>query len=244
MKTLLFFYIFTNICVGQLSESTKNSPLSVLSVIEKEYHTPKSIIEDFNPLWVESLELILPCKNVPVPKRTMRLPNAPRKYRNGIHRGIDFFANWGTPVNSVAEGIVVRADHNYIEVPADFRKDMLKTSAKVGKTPSDIFNNILLGKSVFLDHGFELVPGFRVITIYAHLSHIESSIKPGYQISAGELIGKSGNTGMRESTIGSRAGSHLHWELILQKDEEEIFLGRNMPNPELYHMLKRIFKKT
>ena len=122
-------------------------------------------------------------------------------------------------------------------------KICLKASAKVGKTPSDIFNNILLGKAVFLDHGFELVPGFRVITIYAHLSHIEDSIKPGYQISAGELIGKSGNTGMRESTIGSRAGSHLHWELILQKDEEEIFLGRNMPNPELYHMLKRIFKK-
>ena len=145
MKTLLFFYIFTNICVGQLYESTKNSPLSILSVIKKEYHKPKKNIEDFNPLWVDSLELILPCKNVPVPKRTMRLPNAPRKYRNGIHRGIDFFANWGTPVNSVAEGIVVRADHNYTEVPADFRVDMLKASAKVGKTPSDIFNNILLG---------------------------------------------------------------------------------------------------
>ena len=78
----------------------------VLSVIKKEYHKPKKNIEDFNPLWVDSLELILPCKNVPVPKRTMRLPNAPRKYRNGIHRGIDFFANWGTPVNSVAEELL------------------------------------------------------------------------------------------------------------------------------------------
>ena len=56
------------------------------------------------------------------------------------------------------------------------------------------------------------------------------------------MIGKSGNTGMRESTIGSKAGSHLHWELILQKDDEEIYLGRNMPNPELYQMLKRIFQ--
>ena len=48
---------------------------------------------------------------------------------------------------------------------------------------------------------------------------------------------------MRESTIGSRAGSHLHWELILQKDDEEIYLGRNMPNPELYYMLNRILDK-
>ena len=48
---------------------------------------------------------------------------------------------------------------------------------------------------------------------------------------------------MRESTIGSKAGSHLHWELILQKDDEEIYLGRNMPNPELYHMLKEFLRK-
>ncbi len=242
MRAFLFFCIFTNVCVAQLYETTKNSPLSVLSIIKKASHKPKKVIEDFNPLWVDSLKLILPCKNVPVPKRTMRLPNAPRNYRNGIHRGIDFFANWGTPVYSVASGTVVRADHNYKEVPADFRIDMLKASAKVGKTPSDIFNNILLGKAVFLDHGFELVPGFRVITIYAHLSHIENEIKPGYQVNAGELIGKSGNTGMRESTIGSKAGSHLHWELILQKENDEIYLGRNMPNPELYQMLKRIFQ--
>ena len=244
MKTLLFVYAFTSFCTAQLYETTKNSPLSVLSIIKKKSYKTQKTIEDFNPLWVDSLELILPCKNVPVPKRTMRLPNAPRKYRNGTHRGIDFFANWGTQVNAVASGVVVRADHNYKEVPADFRVNMLKASAKVGNTPSDIFNNILLGKAVFLDHGFELVPGFRAITIYAHLSHIENLIKPGYKISAGEVIGKSGNTGMRESTIGSKAGSHLHWELILQKDDEEIYLGRNMPNPELYHMLNRIFKKS
>ena len=242
MKIFLFFYIFINICIAQLYENPKNSPSSILSVIKKEHIKPKKTIEDFSPLWVDSLKLILPCENVPVPKRTMRLPNAPRKYRNGIHRGIDFFANWGTPVKAVASGIVVRADHNYKEVPADFRVDMLKASAKVGKTPSDIFNNILLGKSIFLDHGFELVPGFRTITIYAHLSHIENKIKTGYKINAGELIGKSGNTGMRESTIGSKAGSHLHWELILQKEDDEIYLGRNMPNPELYQMLKRIFQ--
>ena len=46
---------------------------------------------------------------------------------------------------------------------------------------------------------------------------------------------------MRESTIGSKAGSHLHWEMILQKDREEIYLGKDVPNPELYEMLKNIF---
>tara|TARA_B100001115_G_C15834014_1_gene416765 strand:- start:801 stop:1535 length:735 start_codon:yes stop_codon:yes gene_type:complete len=244
MRVFIFFNICTSLCLAQLYENSKNSPLSILSTVKKKSFELKKPLEDFNPVWVDSLKLILPCKNVPVPKRTMRLPNAPRSYRNGIHRGVDFFAIWGTPVSSVAPGTIVRSDHNYKEVPAGFRVNMLKASSKVGSTPSDIFNNILLGKSVFIDHGFELVPGFRVISIYAHLSHIENSIKPGYKVKAGEIIGKSGNTGMRESTLGSKAGSHLHWELILQKDKEEIYLGRNMPNPELYQMLKRIFEES
>ena len=240
-----FFALFllTSFSIGQYRfEYSKNSPLSILSIIEDDTIESNMSSGDFNPLWVDSLKLLLPCEGIPVPKRTMRLPNAPRSYRNGIHKGIDFFASWGTPIRTVASGVVVRADQNYNEVPADFREDMLKASSKVGNTPSDIFNNVLLGKSVFIDHGFDLVPGFRVISIYAHLSHINQNIKPGYSIEAGELIGNSGNTGMRESTLGSRAGSHLHWEMILQKEEEEIYLGRGMPNPELYHMLKRIFK--
>ena len=243
MINFLALFLLTSFSIGQhRTEYPKNSPLSILSVIGDDAIKPKMPLGDFNPLWVDSLRLLLPCEGIPVPKRTMRLPNAPRSYRNGIHKGIDFFANWGTPIRTVASGVVVRSDQSYKEVPADFREEMLKASSKVGNTPSDIFNNILLGKSVFIDHGFDLVPGFRVISIYAHLSHINKNIKPGYNIQAGELIGNSGNTGMRESTLGSKAGSHLHWEMILQKEKEEIYLGRGMPNPELYNMLKRIFK--
>ena len=243
MIKFLAIFLLTSFCIGQYQfEYPKNSPLSILSIIEDDAVEPNMPLGDFNPAWVDSLRLLLPCEGIPVPKRTMRLPNAPRSYRNGIHKGIDFFASWGTPIRTVASGVVVRADQNYKEVPADFREDMLRASSNVGNTPSDIFNNILLGKSVFIDHGFDLVPGFRVISIYAHLSHINKNIEPGYNIQAGELIGNSGNTGMRESTLGSRAGSHLHWEMILQKEEEEIYLGRGMPNPELYNMLKRIFE--
>ena len=226
---------------AQTTSLPKNSPISVLSSIETVDIEHSNEIATFDPRWVDSLNLSLPCYDVPVPKRTMRLPNAPRNYRNGTHRGLDFFANWGTPVRSVAEGVVVRSDVYYEEVPADFRENLLKATAKVGHTPSDIFNSVLLGKSVFLDHGFDLIPGFRTISIYAHLSHIEKEIVPGAVVKRGELLGKSGNTGMRESTIGSKAGSHLHWEMILQKGEQEIYLGKGMSNPELYDMLFRIF---
>ena len=236
--TLLIGFTSLN---AQTISLPKNSPISVISSIKTIDIEESNEIITFDPRWVDSLSLSLPCYEVPVPKRTMRLPNAPRNYRNGTHRGLDFFANWGTPVRSVAEGVVVRSDLHYEEVPADFRENLLKATTKVGHTPSDIFNSVLLGKSVFLDHGFDLIPGFRTISIYAHLSHIEKEIVPGAIVKRGELLGKSGNTGMRESTIGSKAGSHLHWEMILQKGEQEIYLGKGMSNPELYDMLFRIF---
>ena len=241
MKVYFYLFLALTSLNAQATNLPKNSPISVLSSIKTANIEHSNEMAIFDPRWVDSLSLSLPCYDVPVPKRTMRLPNAPRNYRNGTHRGLDFFANWGTPVRSVADGIVVRSDLHYEEVPADFRENLLKATTKVGHTPSDIFNSVLLGKSVFLDHGFDLIPGFRTISIYAHLSHIEKEIIPGAVVKKGELLGKSGNTGMRESTIGSKAGSHLHWEMILQKGEQEIYLGKGMSNPELYDMLVRIF---
>ncbi len=243
MKSVIVFLFLGWIAFAQSGENPNNSILSVLTTIT-EQKDPVLPPMTFDPLWVDSLQLILPCEGIGVPKRAMRLPNAPRDYRSGTHRGIDFFANWGTDVRAVAEGIVIRADHGYEEVPADFRENLLEASAKVGNTPSDIFNSVLLGQAVFLDHGFDLVPGFRTITIYAHLSDIKEGIRAGTQVRAGELLGRSGNTGMKESTLGSKAGSHLHWEMILQKGQQEIYLGRDVPNPELYNMLNQIFKTS
>ena len=242
MKHLLILCFLIHFLSGQRIENIKNSPTSTLSRAANKKTNLRDKVITFNKKWIENINLLLPCDGIPIPKRTMRLPNAPRDYRSGTHRGIDFFANWGTPVKSVADGIVLRADHNFQEVPPDFREDLLKKSAKVGSTPSDIFNNILLGRAVFIDHGFDLVNDFRVITIYAHLASIEDEIKPGFILKQGDLIGQSGNSGMRESTLGSRKGSHLHWEMIFQKNGNEIFLGQDMPNPELYEMLINIFQ--
>ena len=242
MKIFLFF-ILTQLIKGQNVENSNNSPIHVLGSIEKA-KTSSKYNSDFDPSWVKDLKLVLPCKGIMVPKRASRLPNAPRDYRNGIHRGVDFFANWGTNIRAVAEGMVVRADHNYKEYPADFRIKMLKSSGKVGHTPSDIFNSVLLGKTVILDHGFDLVPGFRTISIYAHLSSIKNSLAGGSIVKAGEIIGKTGNTGTRPSTLGTKKESHLHWELILQKDSKEVYLGKDVQYERLYEMLKDIFESN
>ena len=184
---------------------------------------------------------MLPCEGLYIPKKASRLPNAPRAYRAGVHRGIDFFSNWGTPVIAVADGIIIRSDLHYEEVPADFRIEILKRATRLNRTPSDIFNMVLLGKAVVIDHGFNLFPGYRSITIYAHLSHINSNIKPGYSIKAGDVFAQSGNTGTKPSTMGTREESHLHWELILQDAKGEYYFGQNLPYETLYPALKSIF---
>jgi len=225
---------------SQTLENPNTSPVHTLGKIEKD--TLKTIPSySFNPEWVKDLKLLLPCENINLSKRSSRLPNAPRKYRNGTHRGIDFFANWGTNIRAVASGVIIRSDQSYKEYPADFREKMLKSCGIVGHTPSDIFNNVLLGKSIIIDHGFELVPGFRTISIYAHLSNINENIIGGTEVKQGQLLGKTGNTGTRPSTLGTKRESHLHWELILQRDNEEIYLGKGMPYEPLYEMLSKIF---
>ena len=237
LSILLFQFIFS-----QSLENSNTSPMHVLGTINKIDKSEKQN-ETFNISWVKDLKLLLPCKNTKVPKRSARLPNAPRDYRNGTHKGIDFFANWGTEVNAVAKGFVIRADHNYNEYPANFRNKMLRSAEKVGHTPSDIFNNVLLGKAVFLDHGFDLVPGFRTITIYAHLSSIENNIAGGTLVEAGQIIGRTGNSGTKPSTLGTKKDAHLHWEMILQKNNKEIYLGKDVPYEKLYDMLVNIFQK-
>ena len=242
MINLLFvgFVLFSIELKSQSLEDPNTSPVHTLGTIEKDtLKTIRSTI--FSPEWVKDLKLLLPCEDVNLSKRSSRLPNAPRKYRNGTHRGIDFFANWGTNIRAVAPGVIIRSDQHYKEYPADFREKMLQSCGIVGHTPSDIFNNVLLGKSIIIDHGFNLIPGFRTISIYAHLSSINENITGGTKVKQGQLIGKTGNTGTRPSTLGTKKESHLHWELILQKNNKEIYLGEGMAYEPLYKMLSEIF---
>lgn len=192
---------------------------------------------------ISELRLLLPCENVSVPERALLLPNAPRNYRNGTHRGIDFYVNWGSPVRAVADGVVIRADQHYEEVPSDFRKKLLAEAKQLGHTPSDVFEHILVGQSVYIDHGFDLVPGFRAVSIYAHLSHINPAIKPGELVARGQVIGLSGNSGTEQSTLGTRKGAHLHWELILQDAGGEYYLGQGWDTEKLYQELVRVFSE-
>ena len=190
---------------------------------------------------LKDLKLLLPCENVQVPEQPLLLPNAPRAYRHGTHRGIDFYVNWGTPVRAVTDGVIIRAEHGYKEMSADFRLDVLSDAKILGRTPSDVFEHLLLGQAVYIDHGFDLVPGYRAVTIYAHMSHINSNITVGSMVRRGEVIGQSGNTGTKDSTLKKKTGAHLHWEMILQNKVGEYYLGQGLKGDSLYVLFQNIF---
>ena len=124
---------------------------------------------------------------------------------------------------------------------ADFRLDVLDDAKILGRTPSDIFAHLLLGQAVYIDHGFDLVPGYRTVTIYAHKSHINSSITIGSTVRSGEVIGHSGNTGTKDSTLKKKTGAHLHWEMILQNKTGEYYLGQGLESDSLSVLFQNIF---
>ena len=187
------------------------------------------------------IKLTKPFGGALVPKLSKLLPNAPRAYRNGIHRGIDFYIDWGTTINAMADGVVIRADHNYNEISPEFRQSLLNKTKKTGYTPSDIFEHILLGQTVYIDHGFSLLPGYRAVSIYAHLSYIEDTIRPGVIVEGGQLIGMSGNSGTEPSARGVRDNAHLHCELLLQNKSGEFYLGQGLSYDDLIPLLNKIF---
>lgn len=91
--------------------------------------------------------------------------------RYSLHAGLDIGVAVGTPVHTVAPGIVSRV----------------------------VFNDRLAGNFIVIDHGNDFE------SRYLHLSEIV--VKEQQQISAGQVIGLSGNT-------GRSTGPHLHYEIL------------------------------
>ena len=71
-NTFLFFYVLgISSLLSQSNSTILNSPLSVLGTIKKKVISEEEI-QVFDINWVKNLKLVLPSKNIPVPKRTMR----------------------------------------------------------------------------------------------------------------------------------------------------------------------------
>jgi murein DD-endopeptidase MepM/ murein hydrolase activator NlpD len=97
----------------------------------------------------------------------------------GLHKGVDLVGPVGSPVIAVLTGTVVE----HWPSPDSYWR-----------------GHPIYGGLVVIDHGEGL------FTLYGHLS--ETCVHEGYQVEAGQVIGKLGDTGVT-------TGPHLHFEVVV-----------------------------
>ena len=158
-------------------------------------------------------ELVLPvdCRPPPLDSPSL-MPNAPRDYRSGTHRGVDLFCPRGHPIRAALDGHVVVAVGDYRDAsPADLN-DVLAIAAALGATPT--FTSVMLnGNYVVVDHG--IIDGVgHAASLYAHLEAVAPALRVGQPVRAGNVLGRVGNAGTTSAAAGNTNRSvHVHWEL-------------------------------
>lgn len=195
----------------------------------------KALYEDVNE------KILFPIKGVVITNQPNLLPNAERKYRNGIHEGIDIVVPFMTPVFASLDGIIMVANTEYKDVDIKTYNNFLKTTYRMKKTPEDIYNHILLGKHIIIDHGFGYLPGYRTTSTYAHLEKINDK-KVGDFIKKGELIGYVGNSGTKYGALNNRLGAHLHWEIHFENENDKYYLGQNISKESILKLSNKLFE--
>ena len=189
----------------------------------------------FDPKWPSAY--VVPVEGATLSSRESHLPGAPRAYRNGTHEGFDFYSGsvsvpieYGTPINAVADGVVVRADHDYIENTVDTYNQIIEAAKRSLNTPPDILDK-LRGRQVWVEHA----GGF--ISRYAHLSAIPDNIIVGTRVAQGDVVGETGNSGTLEAAQQTQDDPHPHVEIW----HDDVYLGKGMEPDQIYTLAGQVF---
>ena len=197
------------------------------------HYTPMPAVETLPPAVTENSAqtykrlwglFALPIEGGDIPFDLELLPGALRDYRGGIHEGIDFPVDAGTPVLAAASGTVARVDVNFEDWTTEQQDLALNEALKLGYTPAATLDRIR-GRQVWIDHGKGL------LTRYAHLSAVEPLVV-GQRVDAGVLIGEVGSSGYPQG------GPHLHFEVRVGDD----FYGDGLSGDVLARAVSRLFR--
>jgi murein DD-endopeptidase MepM/ murein hydrolase activator NlpD len=167
--------------------------------------------------------LRVPLAGHDVPSEAELLPEAARDYRAGIHEGIDFPADAGTPVLAAGAGRVSRADGAHVEWSAEERAAALAGAIALGRTPEGTLD-LIRGRQVWIEHGRG------VVTRYAHLESV--AVVAGQHVRVGDVIGAVGSSGYPEG------GPHLHFEIRIG----DSYLGDGLTPAELARTLRETLR--
>ncbi len=192
-----------------------------------------------DPMVLELLpSLALPLEGTILPDLSFRLPGAPRSYRYGVHEGIDFYSAAGqpvtitTPVLSVAEGKVVRADTDYDPPDLNEMEAMLAHAAEVSHTSEEVLD-VLRGRQIWIDHGGGLV------SRYCHLSGVVQDLQVGDLVGQGQTLGYVGNSGTPSSYYDPGSEIHMHLEIRIGQG----YLGQYLRPIEVKRWLHQAFEQ-
>lgn len=154
--------------------------------------------------------------------------------RERPHQGLDLFALEGTKLYACLAGkvVVTRNKHQkglrYVVIEVSDEEQLkIFRSMRRAYTPC-------CGKECYQGRGFN-PNSKKIYFVYYHMSEI--TVNQGQMVSAGDVIGLSGITGIK----GGTCGPHLHFEI---KSENTFYDGlANRVNPGLYLDFKREEKK-
>lgn len=165
------------------------------------------------------------------------MPNWPRAYRNGVHEGVDIYPGYAcahvelnTPALAMYDGVVVRADLDYVDITVEQIRDFAAQTARDGYTAPEILD-VYRGRQVWIDHGSG------VVARYAHLESIADGIEVGVQVTQGQHVGGLGESGTPESQLAPGTDIHLHYEVRIG----DSFLGAGLPPDVVRGLYERLF---
>jgi murein DD-endopeptidase MepM/ murein hydrolase activator NlpD len=153
-------------------------------------------------------EMTEPVAGANVPTSQELLPGADRRYRGGVHEGVDFRCRPDEPVFAAADGWVLTIEDGP-NLPESQRDELLQTCRELGETPPEVLR-ALHGRQITLRH--ETSDGHLLTTSYSHLSTIQPGLEPGDRVRGGEVIGTSGASGTSHAYRHDSWGE-LHFEL-------------------------------
>lgn len=184
-----------------------------------------------------TLHFKLPFPGATLPSRPRSYPGARRLYRFGIHEGVDLYSGdvaglgIGSPVSVIADGIVIRADTDYVEMTPQEYDALIARTEQEHRTPPDLFDK-LLGRQVRVSHIYG------VESRYAHLSAIEPAIVQDAPITQGSIVGQVGVSGTSAGAYGTEEGAHLHFEIWVNGR----YLGQGLSLYETMRLWQEIFR--
>lgn len=193
---------------------------------------------EFNPDWPSGY--VVPVAGATISSRVSHLPGALRAYRNGRHEGFDFYSGtvsvpitYGTPIQAVAGGTVIRADTDYVEMTQAEYDAVIAASVDSLGTPPEMLDR-LRGMQVWIEHA----GGF--VSRYAHLSAIEPGIVAGASVTPGQTIAATGNSGTLEAAMQTEDDPHPHVEIW----KDNTYLGAGMEPDQIYDLAGQVFGRS